>query len=156
MDGNGSATGAEGEHPREAAVTAPKTTFLDHVMSRVRKVMGHRSDSPVTVQMTKRRWSMPTVHHAVIFIGLAKKYGLKVFRQKGARGVVIWTEGPLHVHRDMKRFAWTPLVEAISAQIEQIFREHIAPTSGVDFSPEVYENLEQVEIAGKTEEPKDE
>lgn len=99
---------------------------------------------------------MTTIHHAVIFIGLAKKYGLKVFRQKGARGVVIWTEGPRHVHRDMKRFAWTPLVEAISAQIEQIFREHIAPTSGVDFSTDVYENLEQVEIRGKTQEPKDE
>lgn len=119
----------------------PKPSFLEHLMSRVNRAMGAGRSQP-PAEVTERRWSMPSKLHAIIFIGLARKYRLEVYRKKAARGFVVFTRGPAATHRDLKRFAWTPLVDTIAVSIEEIFRDTVATAAQVEFSPEVYDKLD--------------
>lgn len=134
---DGSNNGGEGPMTNDPG----RPSFLEHLMSRVNRVMGAGKQTPPE-QITERRWSLPSKFHAIIFIGLARKYRLEVYRKKGARGFVVFTRGPAAAHRDLKRFAWTPLVETIAVSIEAIFRDTVAAAAQVEFTPEVYDKLD--------------
>lgn len=117
-----------------------RETFADFLFKRVSSLTEEEPEKDVIW-----RWTHIDRNHLALFVALAQRYGLKVFRVKGTRGHTVYVEGPRNIIWDLKRYAWDPLCEVIRMAIEDYFEGVVGAEAGVQLDLDAFDTLVEVE-----------